>query len=179
MSVDFFQTLSRDAKTAGLEFILVGGNAVNSYGYQRTTLDVDLLILDSAESAWRKFWETRGYQCVHATDAFCQFRSADGTERFPVDLMLVTEPTYEKLKRNQQQHEVGGALLNVPDPHHLIAMKLHALSNEARAAQGKDLPDIVGLMRACGIPPDSVEFKEVMERYGNQSIQEEIERRLR
>ena len=88
MSEDFFKQLSKDAMDSGLEFLIVGGHAVNAYGYLRTTLDADLLISEDALAAWRSFRERRVYQCVHATDAFCWLRSADDTERFPVDLMF-------------------------------------------------------------------------------------------
>ena len=37
----------------GVEYVLVGGFAVNYYGYVRTTQDIDILILPSAENAER------------------------------------------------------------------------------------------------------------------------------
>ena len=55
MDEDFFERLAREAADASLTFMVVGGHAVNAYGYQRTTLDVDLLISESALGAWRAF----------------------------------------------------------------------------------------------------------------------------
>ena len=179
MDEDFFEQLAREARDASLTFMLVGGHAVNAYGYQRTTLDVDLLIAESALGAWRTFWERRGYRCVHVTDAFCQFRTADETERFPVDLMVVSDETFGKLRSKEQLRAVGGSTLPVPAPLHLIALKLHALSNKERARQGKDLPDIVGLMRCCGIDGQDAAFQEVLKRYADEKIRSEIEERLR
>ena len=37
----------------GVEFVLVGGHAVNYYGYVRTTQDIDLLIYPSSNNAQR------------------------------------------------------------------------------------------------------------------------------
>ena len=179
MDEDFFERLAREAEDASLTFMVVGGHAVNAYGYQRTTIDVDLLIAESALGTWRTFWERRGYRCVHTTDAFCQFRTADETERFPVDLMVVSDETFGKLRSKEQRRAVGGCTLPVPSPLHLIALKLHALSNKERARQGMDLPDIIGLIRGCGIDTQDVELQEILERYADEKIRSEIEERLR
>ena len=41
--LDIFQRLRAVADAHSLEFLLIGGHAVNAHGYARTTLDVDLL----------------------------------------------------------------------------------------------------------------------------------------
>ena len=63
-------------------------------------------------------------------------------------------------------------------PLHLIALKLHALNNDARAAQGKDLPDIIGLIRACDLDTESLEFQAILDRYANDTIRSEINSQL-
>ena len=179
MGQDFFEELVRGAGDAGLAFLLVGGHAVNAYGYQRTTLDVDLLVAESTLDAWRAYWERHGYRCVHATDAFCQFRTEDEQARFPVDLMVVSDETFDKLRSREQRRAVGGATLPVPDPLHLIALKLHALRNEERARLGKDVSDIGGLISSCGIDTSDVEFRDILERYADEETRREIKTRLR
>lgn len=62
----------------------------------------------------------------------------------------------------------GGTRLSVPQPLYLIALKLHAMKNDERRRLGKDLPDILGLMRLCGIDPASLEFRQIVERYANE-----------
>ena len=173
---DFFRKLSKEAVEAGLSFLIVGGHAVNAYGYQRTTLDADLLISEDSLAEWRSFWEDRDYQCVHATNAFCQFRFKNAAECFPVDLMIVDRATFEKLQEYGKQREVGGAIFDVPDPLHLIALKLHALRNEARAKSSKDLSDIFGLVRVCGIDVQSSEFLDLLSRYADEKTKTEIKR---
>lgn len=174
MDEAFFGDFARDAHDEGLRFLIVGGHAVNAYGYERTTLDADVLVEDTALSRWRLFWERRGYRCVHATEAFCQFRSSDVTLRYPVDLMIVGSATFEKLWARQEKRRIGDAVLGIPHPLHLIALKLHAMRNEARARQGKDLPDILGLIRHCDIDTESLEFKEVLSRYADETLRARI-----
>jgi hypothetical protein len=88
--------------------------------------------------------------------------------------MIVTEATYEKIASRRQSKAIGGAELDVPDPLHLIALKLHALKNHARATQGKDLPDIIGLIRACDLDTESIEFQSILDLYANDTIRSEI-----
>jgi predicted nucleotidyltransferase len=51
-SVDMKQLL-RLFEEHGVQYALVGGHAVNYYGYVRTTQDMDLLVLPTAENAER------------------------------------------------------------------------------------------------------------------------------
>ena len=61
----------------------------------------------------------------------------------------------------------GEIMLPVPDPHHLIALKLHAMRNAERRLSGKDLPDVIQILRICAIDPDGVEFKALLDRHAN------------
>lgn len=178
MESDFFAALARDAGQEGLPFLIVGGHAVNAYGYLRTTLDADLLVPEGRADEWRAFWERRGYRCFHASDAFLQFRAAVPSVQFPVDIMIVSEATFSSMSESRHCLEIGGARMDVPDPLHLIALKLHALKSPSRASRDRDVSDIAGLVRSCGIDTRGVEFRQVMERYGDESTRIEIERRL-
>lgn len=176
MEEDFFESFERESRAAGLTFLVIGGHAVNAYGYQRTTLDADFLIQEASLGAWRAFLTKRGYACVHISDAFAQFRSADAVPRFPVDLLLVNDETFKKLSDKKQARAVGGAMLSVPDPLHLIALKLHALRNRERAKLGKDLQDVIGLIHRCKVDVQSAEFEEILTRYADENTRNEIKR---
>lgn len=178
MERDFFAMLQRDAARAGLPFLVVGGHAVNAYGYQRTTLDADLVIDAEQASLWRTFWEEHGYMCVHATDAFLQFNARAPAGQFPVDLMLVSPRTFRTLHARMQQRAIGAALLDVPAPLDLIAMKLHAARYRSSSAREKDVQDIVGLVRGCGIDPRGVEFTRVVAQFGDETIRIQLEARF-
>ncbi|MFZ4695667.1 MAG: hypothetical protein ACOYMV_11125, partial [Verrucomicrobiia bacterium] len=67
------ERLNREARSRGLNFLLIGGHAVNAHGYVRTTFDVDLLIADSQRSAWKILLTELGYTVRHEVDAFVQF----------------------------------------------------------------------------------------------------------
>ena len=44
-----FSVVSRKLPEADIEYLLIGGVAVNHYGYTRNTLDVDFMIVGNSE----------------------------------------------------------------------------------------------------------------------------------
>lgn len=90
--------LAAKAAGQGLEFMLVGGNAVNLYAYRRTTFDIDLLVRESDAQRWRRFFENEGYAVFHATANFIRMRfAADPAAALPVDFMLADEETFRRI----------------------------------------------------------------------------------
>ncbi|GAB4253322.1 MAG: hypothetical protein OHK005_20570 [Candidatus Methylacidiphilales bacterium] len=69
-----FDALARISGRHNLPFLLVGGHAVNAYGYLRTTYDSDLAIPDGHTDVWQRELEAMGYEMFFRTDAFLRFR---------------------------------------------------------------------------------------------------------
>ena len=42
--MNIFEMLARESKARGLPFLIIGGHAVNAYGYSRFTKDLDILV---------------------------------------------------------------------------------------------------------------------------------------
>lgn len=173
-----FEHVERISRERSLTFLLVGGNAINAHGYLRTTYDVDLAVPDDQAAAWRAELEALGYEMYFGTDAFQRFKSGNPQPLFPVDLMFLTPETCDKLLQAASLEPVGSVSLPVPHPLHLIAMKLHALRQPARAADGKDLQDIVGLIRQKQIDVRSEQFQDILSRYAKSETKDELFRRL-
>jgi len=141
---------------------------VNAYGYTRTTLDLDFLVCADDLAAWRAKFESLGYRWVGQTNAFAKFiPEKDSSVLFPVDLMLVDRSTWELMASRGRRMTFGQVSLPVPDPLHLIALKLHAMRNAERRLSGKDLPDILQLIRICNIDTNEAPFQEVLDRHAN------------
>ena len=160
----------------GLECVLVGGNAVNLYASHRTTFDVDLLIREGDAARWTSFFEQRGYRIFHGTRNFIRMHfAADPVKALPVDLMLADERTFAKIHAESERREVSAGIeLAIPNPLHLIAMKLHALKSQARIARGADFQDVLHLIRTAKINVHSPEFKEVLTRYASETIRAKL-----
>ena len=165
---DIFAAVAAASARQNLPLLVIGGHAVNAYGYVRTTLDADFLVCADDFPAWRRVFEDFGYRWQGQTDAFAKL-SPPETEppSLPVDMMLVNRETFQKLQEGRRELEFGPTRLAVPQPLHLIALKLHAMKNDERRRLGKDLPDILQMIQLCGIDPKSEVFTEVVERYAN------------
>lgn len=172
--------LAAAAKAEGLEAILVGGNAVNLHTYRRTTFDVDLLVREEDAARWRSFFEGHGYQVFHATPNSVRMRFAtDPAAALPVDLMLADAPTFRRIQEASRMREIGhDQELSIPDPLHLIAMKLHALRSPQRVAEGVDFSDVLHLIRLTKIDVTSDTFAAILARYATEAIRERLLREL-
>jgi len=166
--MDLFAELARLSKEQNLPLLLIGGHAVNAYGYSRTTLDVDFLIATESFSKWRPALESLGYRWKGQTETFARLDPPDtDPATFPIDVMFVSPVTFAKLDAEKTELDFGDTKLPVPQPLHLIALKLHAMKNPERLKKGKDLPDIVNLVSVCGIDHAGQEFQSILDRYAS------------
>lgn len=171
---DIFQICVDGAAAAGLDFLLVGGHAVNVRGYQRTTLDFDFLIASRDLLPWVEILSSAGYGLITPEiKAFAQFSPQEG-ENFRVDLMLVDDSTFAKLLAGSEWLDFGSRRIRVISVLHLIALKLHALRSEDRRALGKDYFDILNLIRLNGVDIRSPEFEGILDRYATESIRQRL-----
>jgi hypothetical protein len=168
--------LAAHAASAGLDSVLVGGNAINLHAYFRSTFDVDLLIQEADTERWIAFFNEHGYAIVHRTANFVRLHfAADPAGALPVDLMLADAHTFSAIQQNSRPCDIGNGLsLPIPNPLHLIAMKLHALRSPSRLERGIDLQDVKHLIKAAKIDTSSKEFIEIAERYGTHEIRTRI-----
>ena len=178
-SPDLFARVADVAAMLNLPILVIGGHAVNAYGYVRTTLDADFMVCDEDLAAWRRGFESFGYRWVGQTATFVKLDAPEtDPPSLPVDIMLVNRQTFTKLIAEQRSLAFGSSVLSVPQPFHLIALKLHALQNTSRARSGKDLFDILHLIEICHIDTASAEFKEVLHRQSNADTQRLIHAHL-
>ena len=110
--IEIFHAFVDVAKSEGREFVLIGGHAVNAHGYDRTTIDLDFLVLGSDQVAWKKIMSRLGYSPFHETKAFIQF-APDSGGAMRIDLMLVDAPTFEKLTHGSEEKNYGSRQIKV------------------------------------------------------------------
>ncbi len=173
-----FVQLRAVADEENLELIIIGGHAVNSHGYLRTTVDIDLMIPETQLEAWKTALRGLGYSLFHETNAFAQFREPTEVETFPIDIMIVSDETFDKMKARAETKALMDAEHLVPRALELIALKLHALRDPVRAAKGMDLADILALARGEGLSLENPDFKAILQKYADEQTQGEIARQL-
>ncbi len=127
----------------GVESLLVGGFAVNYYGYVRATLDVDFLIAADAIPAAREALTRAGFSNVSMTDNAAFFGRPGKPGR--VDLLQVDAATLRQLQSRAITTDVHGCRLRIPALKDLLAMKLFAMKHAGERRAGRDMPDVVQL----------------------------------
>ena len=156
---------------AGIDCLLIGGFAVNYYGYSRNTLDVDFMILTDHTDAVRGIMTEAGFVNVSVHDNVVFFSA--GHDRPRADFLRVNATTMQKLLARAVEVEIHGFTLMVPALTDLLAMKIFALSQNTPQRMGKDLPDIAFLSVINDLDPESV-IRPLCDSFGSKETYELI-----
>ena len=128
---------------AGVDCILIGGFAVNYYGYTRNTLDIDFMIFTEQLAIVRDIMTQSGFTNITIEDTVAFFNNPDLPMR--IDFLRVDKDTIQKLSANAIKANIHGYEIKIPALKDLIAMKVFSLSQNTARRMAKDLPDIAYL----------------------------------
>ena len=166
----FFHTLRQVSEDRDLPFLLIGGHAVNLFGYSRDTHDIDLLIRRSQREAWQKIVIESGYQIYREENTFLQFTPTRAPAAWPLDFMLVNDSTFEKLYAASVEKMEKGVNFRVPTVEHLIALKLHVLKQDLKHRTIKDFQDVQGLVEHNKVDLNSASMRGIFEQHGTPDL---------
>ena len=170
-----FQQITAEAKSRDLQFLVIGGLAVNFHGYSRDTTDLDLLIHRNARDPWLELLSKLGYSVDDEKDSFIQL-SPPQEEAWPVDLMMVRDPTFRLISETGIPVVMYGAKLLIPTLENLIALKLHALKHTHAGRFLKDYLDVENLVLVNKVDVRSKKTREIFLKYGTLDLYEKISR---
>jgi len=164
-----FDLIAVEFEKAGVTYALVGGFAVNAYQVSRQTADVDLLIVADDLAKAGRVLESSGYRKSVVADVVARFEG-DGKRLMDIDLLLVDPATLRRVCEDGKTVRIAGNDVRVPSLRHLIAMKLHAIKSDPSKRLGKDLPDIVALMKKNGLSLEDAGMAELCLKFGTSDI---------
>ena len=160
-----------------MPFLLIGGHAVNAYGVQRQTGDIDLIVKSSQRKAWEDLFLKIRYQSDQSDSHFIRYRP-DTIAAWPIDLMLVDDETFNKLHSESRLTDLGVIAVKIVSPQHLITLKLHALKIYQEHRYAKDYNDVIQLLRhACPQLRNEV-LRELCARYADVALYEKLAKDL-
>ncbi|MEO7297182.1 MAG: hypothetical protein ABI042_01250 [Verrucomicrobiota bacterium] len=167
--------ISQLAASRGLPFLLIGGQAVISHGFQRSTFDLDLMILQTDQEKWIDLLKQLGQKKISEGPTFLQFESIT-LDAIPVDLMLVNATTFEKMSAESIAVQDGEKILRTVSLAHLVALKCHAIKFGHSGRVEKDVDDLIGLGKANSLNWSENRWREIILKHGTKELYEKLER---
>ncbi len=168
-----FRLIADACKRTVTSVVLIGGQALGAHGYQRLTLDVDFLITEGDFNLLREPLSKAGYREVVRTDVAVKL-SSDAEDLIDIDFMFVDTKTFEKIKGEGKEESYDGHPFCVPKLEHLIALKLHAIKQQPKVRELKDLSDIVELIRRNRVDVGSEAFRSTCLNFGTPELYQKI-----
>ena len=162
-----FDVVANNLPAAGVECLLVGGFAVNHYGYTRSTLDVDLMIVAEQKERVRQVMMQAGFTNV-ATHENVTFFNRSGSP-LRIDFLNTDGATMTKMLERAAWSEFCSQRVRVPALTDLLAMKLFALSQAPGQRMEKDLPDIAWLAVVNGLDAEK-DLHPLALRFANEAV---------
>jgi len=167
---------SRQLPAAGVDCLLIGGFAVNHYGYTRNTLDIDFMIVAERMDAIRSIMKAAGFTNVEIREDVAFFSAPNEGPR--ADFLCVDDSTMRKLMAHAASVSIRAYRLQLPSLKDLIAMKIFAFAKNTARRMGKDLPDIAYLTVVNDLDFER-DVRPLCDRFGTPEVCEMIRSQIR
>ncbi len=164
---DILDLLFRIQQRRKIDLLIIGAWALQVHGYSRITHDVDCMSAVTDDAVIGEEMAHAGFECFDDNPNFRRFRHRL-QPAMVLDVMRVSAATFAKVRQAAQPFEIEGRTFHFPSLPHLIALKPHAARNENRA--GKDLNDIVEVLRVNRGAVSPVELRELCNEYGTPEL---------
>lgn len=172
-----FDAIHAAFEKAGINYLLIGGFAINAYQFARQTNDIDFLICADDFKKLDPCLSGVGFEKKQVAELYAWYEGIDFP--FDVDVLFVDKKTLELMEQEGKHVKIAGHSFTVPSLTHLIAMKLHAIKNNPGKRKDKDLKDILELVQIHGLDVTSREFETDCRKFGPEGIYEEIIKKIK
>jgi len=169
-----FHLVAGIADNLGIKFVLIGGFAVGQYGYPRQTFDANFLTTRENFDKISKQLQNAGFELGDIRDNCARLKGPDHYLSMDIDFLFVDKNTLDKILADSKEVMISNQKLLVPSINMLIALKLHAIKNNPKLRERKDLLDIISIIRANKVDYKSNEFRELCLKYVTEDIYNKI-----
>ncbi|MBK6405132.1 MAG: hypothetical protein IPN03_22375 [Holophagales bacterium] len=132
---------------AGSRWAVIGGIAMNAYGYARATVDFDIVAEEQHRAHLVDALAAEGFRVLNDVEGFTNLLHAD-TALGRLDVMWLERQTAERiLDRARPLRDSGGLAIMVPAPEHMAAMKVRSIQCQPTRVfrDGADLQHLLTL----------------------------------
>lgn len=167
--MNIFEQLAEISRELNAQFLIIGGHAVNAYGYSRETKDLDILIRRALAQHWTGAMVARGYTIFNEAPNFVQL-SPPSQALWPVDFMLVHDETFDKMFPVSKPIDYLPTKPRIPSVEHLLALKLHSLKHAHLGRFLRDYHDILGIIQCQKLDPRSEKIIDLFKKHANMDL---------
>ncbi len=153
---------------SGIPVLFVGGTAVQIYGFSRFTKDFDCLVSHENSAALAAVLQAAEFEEFDRSNVVARYRHVRQTT-WLLDTLFVNGETFEKLWADRHEAKLGAVTVFAASPKHIIAMKLHAMTQNANREMF-DLLDVLELIKRKRETFSRDELAEICERYGTPAL---------
>lgn len=157
---------------SGIPLLLVGGTAVQVFGYGRFTKDFDCLIAHESDGEIEALMLAADYEIFDRSPVVTRYRHRQNP-LLVLDTLLVNAETFAKMWAMRGSVRLATFELQVAAPLHVIAMKLHAVKSDPQR-KFRDLVDILEIIRLKKTTFSREDLLTVCRRYGTVELEGEI-----
>lgn len=149
------KTFARFLEESRIRYALIGGLAMQAWGYSRFTRDIDFVADRAGRDRVVSFAQSQGYETLYLSEGYSNHLHPD--PRFGrVDFMYVDEETADKLFPLAVVKPIlGDVEAPVPTPEHLAAMKAISMKNSPQRVL-IDSPDVQFLLSLPGVDREQI-----------------------
>jgi hypothetical protein len=177
-TLEILRTIFLYIEDRDVNALLIGGHALTAFGLQRQTSDIDLLVDSKDRVFWKSLLLRLSYQHFQDDEFYTRWSSRE-LIGWPIDLMYVDSPTFQKMFKTSIKHNFGVVEVNVVSATHLLALKLHALKSPDYSRHERDLGDVVALVKSGHLGDFSnLKLKELCLSSGNSIVYDMVVQRL-
>lgn len=173
--ISIVKSIAEQIAVSDVEALLVGGLAVNFYGYSRTTVDIDFMIAATDTENVMKLMAELGFTEFSKITNVVFFGKPESPVR--VDFLKVDNGTIAKLVSRAKTVELAGRRVKIPCLQDLIAMKLFAAAHAEARRTDRDLPDVANLAVLNDLDCEH-DLKHICDQHGSEEIYADLCQRI-
>ena len=174
--VDILALVSDVVRNSGARTLLIGGIAVNHYGYARNTADVDFMVALTEQDAIERLMRDAGFTNIERLENVVFYRRPGWKIR--VDILKVEHSTFEELWRQSVAIQGENYAFRLPCLRDLLSMKLFALKHGWERRIHKDMPDVAHLVVINQLDLEN-DLKPLCLQFADESIYNKIQAEIR
>ena len=148
----------------GVPLLIVGGAAVQIYGFSRFTKDFDCVAASDREAELATAMSKAGFDELVRNALVVRHRHSVHSD-WIVDTLLANPETFGKMWAARREIRLATLSLTVAAPLHIASMKMHAMKQNP-SRELFDLPDVVELLQRDRGNWTIEQVRAACERYG-------------